>query len=176
MSMFATDWRGKLQCDLVNGYQGRGLDAEVCDALARCRRIHLAIMREPWATYIADGSKRVESRWGKVRCAPHDDIDAGDVIAWKRTGGPVYGASCVTSGITSYLRSDDEVAAKVCRLADQIRIANDPTPYLGKRLLTLIRLGPFAPLARPIEVKQPGRAGWLIVHDAGTDGSTGATT
>jgi len=165
-SPFAVDWRGKLQCDIVTAYTR---DGEVLDAIGCARRIHLAIMREPWASYIADGSKRVESRWGKVRCAPHDAIDAGDIVVWKRAGGPVYGVSCVAAARTKYLYSDSDVAAHVARHAAALCIKIDATPYLGKRLLTLVHLGPFRalPAKTVVRCEKRDRSGWAVVLDAG---------
>jgi hypothetical protein len=52
---------------------------------------HLAIFAEPFLSTVLDGSKTIESRFSRVRCAPYDEVRGGDVILLKRAGGPVCG-------------------------------------------------------------------------------------
>lgn len=159
---FAIGWKARVICDVVAAFADRG---DVSPALLRCRRLHLALMREPWASWVEDGSKLLESRWGKVRCAPHNCIDAGDVIVWKRTGGDVYGMSCVKQANTHEFRGESDVRGYVRNFHAEIRIPDDPRPYLDKQVVTLIFLGPFVATPKPIPCKPPGRAGWIVLQD-----------
>jgi hypothetical protein len=53
--------------------------------------IHLAVFAEPFLSLVLDGSKTVESRFSRVRCAPFELVSDGDIILLKRVGGPICG-------------------------------------------------------------------------------------
>jgi hypothetical protein len=53
--------------------------------------LHLAVFAEPFLSFVLDGRKTVESRFGRTRCAPFDQVRQGDIILLKRVGGPVCG-------------------------------------------------------------------------------------
>jgi hypothetical protein len=53
--------------------------------------IHLAIFAEPFLSLVLNGSKTVESRFSRNRCAPFGEIDDGDIILIKQVGGPICG-------------------------------------------------------------------------------------
>jgi hypothetical protein len=65
-------------------------------ALSRLARretgLHLAVLVEPFCSWLLDGTKTIESRFSRVRCAPYGTLAEGDVIVVKKTGGPVCGA------------------------------------------------------------------------------------
>jgi hypothetical protein len=42
-------------------------------------------------SFVLDGRKTVESRFGRNRCAPFDQVRQGDIILLKQIGGPVCG-------------------------------------------------------------------------------------
>lgn len=52
---------------------------------------HLAIMVEPFLTFVMNGRKTVESRFSINKCAPYNYVDKGDVVILKESGGPVAG-------------------------------------------------------------------------------------
>lgn len=53
--------------------------------------LHLAILAEPFLSFVLSGRKTIESRFTRTRCAPFDQIRSGDIILLKRVGGPVCG-------------------------------------------------------------------------------------
>ena len=55
------------------------------------KKQHLAILTPGWIELILDGSKTIESRFTKVRCAPFGKVDAGDSVYMKESGGLVKG-------------------------------------------------------------------------------------
>lgn len=55
--------------------------------------VHLAVFVEPFLGAILDGRKTIESRFALHRCAPYHQIESGDVILLKRSGGPVVGVA-----------------------------------------------------------------------------------
>ena len=54
-------------------------------------KYHLAILTPGWIERILDGSKTIESRFTKVRCAPFGQVNAGDIVYMKESGGLVKG-------------------------------------------------------------------------------------
>jgi hypothetical protein len=53
--------------------------------------LHLAILREPYLTFIMEGRKKVESRFAKRPCAPYERVAEGDVVVLKPVGGDIVG-------------------------------------------------------------------------------------
>ena len=53
--------------------------------------IHLAVFTPEYIDYILDGSKTIESRFSKVKCAPYEKVEDGDCILMKESSGPVRG-------------------------------------------------------------------------------------
>ena len=54
-------------------------------------KYHLAILTPGWIDLILDGSKTIESRFTKVRCAPFGKVHEGDSVYLKESGGLVKG-------------------------------------------------------------------------------------
>src|SRR3989304_3580104 len=52
---------------------------------------HIAIMKKSWGLIpkILDGRKKIESRWGKNKCAPWGKVKVGDRVFFKNSGEPV---------------------------------------------------------------------------------------
>lgn len=59
------------------------------------RRIHLAILREPYLSLILNGEKTIESRFSKSYRPPFQHATPGDVILLKSAAGPIRGAAIV---------------------------------------------------------------------------------
>jgi ASC-1-like (ASCH) protein len=53
--------------------------------------LHLAVLAEPFLSFVLNGRKTIESRFTRTRCAPFDQIRQGDIILLKQVGGPVCG-------------------------------------------------------------------------------------
>jgi hypothetical protein len=53
--------------------------------------LHLAVLAQPFLSFILNGRKTIESRFTRTRCAPFDQIRQGDIILLKQVGGPVCG-------------------------------------------------------------------------------------
>lgn len=144
---------------------------ELARLFAAAPRVHLAIMREPFASYIVDGSKRVESRWTRGgACPPHFRVGAGDVIVWKRSGGAVFGGSVVHEAQTFRVRSDAHAAELHRTWAQFVRV--DPElPPVGRKIATFIRLAErsFIAIAATVPCGKQDRSGWNILADRTTE-------
>lgn len=86
--------------------------------------LHLAVLTEPFLGWLLDGTKSIESRFSRVRCAPYGTLAEGDVIAVKKPGGPVTGAF-QAGQVSSYQLTPARVAELRHRFADQIRAHDD---------------------------------------------------
>jgi hypothetical protein len=53
--------------------------------------VHLAVLVEPYLTFILEGKKTIESRFSVNRHAPFEQVQRGDIIVLKRSSGPVEG-------------------------------------------------------------------------------------
>ena len=54
-------------------------------------RLHLAIFTPEYIDYILDGSKSIESRFSKIKCAPYGKVEPDDCILMKESSGGVRG-------------------------------------------------------------------------------------
>jgi len=54
--------------------------------------LHLAVLVEPYLSFILDGQKTVESRFSIRAMPPYRRVEAGDVVLLKESGGPIVGA------------------------------------------------------------------------------------
>src|SRR4051794_13550693 len=68
--------------------------SEMCELVGV--RGHLAILFEPFVSKILDGTKTIESRFHRVRCAPFGQVRDGDILFLKVTSGPLVALAIVT--------------------------------------------------------------------------------
>jgi hypothetical protein len=81
----------KLKEALSNDHKWVGILTSI-DAL---NQVHLAVFVEPYLSYIANGSKTIETRFSKNRIAPFETIEKGDIVLLKRSGGGIAGVCLV---------------------------------------------------------------------------------
>jgi hypothetical protein len=86
--------------------------------------LHLALLTEPFLSLLMNGAKTIESRFSRVRCAPYRCLARGDVIAVKKTGGPVLGAF-VAGPVTSCQLTPARLAELRERFAPQLCASDD---------------------------------------------------
>lgn len=152
LSPLATSWESDLLRDL----------APLIPDLAG-RVVHLAMMREPYMSRVADGTKTIESRWGKVRCAPHNGISRREIIVFKRTGGPILGWTPI-EWVRWWVNMDPaEVNAIVHRHRAGLGVEDDfAATVADARYATLIGLGPYHPIeAAHVQIGKTDRRGWV---------------
>lgn len=63
------------------------------DELDKLKRsnLHLGIFKEPYLTYMLDGTKTIESRFSKNKIAPYNNITTDDIIIIKESSKDVIG-------------------------------------------------------------------------------------
>ena len=127
-------------------------------------RLHLAIMAPPYFDYVMDGTKTIESRFTKVRCAPYQKVRRGDVILLKPTGRGVLGLAYVeTSQFYEIERGDLQFIRK--KFGDAIRPASPDfwEDRKSARYASLIGVSNVVNL-NAIRVSKKDRRGWVVIE------------
>ena len=134
-------------------------------------KYHLAILAPGWTDLILDGSKTIESRFTKVRCAPFGKVHEDDVVYLKESGGLVKGMFTVAKVETFENLTD----AQICDLfykeyREQIfsdlsaSMQRPPEKWLTAKHATLIHIAdPIVKFEKPFPYKQKGRSAWLVL-------------
>lgn len=68
--------------------------------------LHLAVLVEPYLTYLLDGRKTIESRFTIHPRPPYRRVLAGDLLLLKRSAGPIVGA-CRAAAVWDYQLDPD---------------------------------------------------------------------
>ena len=131
---------------------------------------HLAILALGWIEPILDGSKTIESRFTKVRCAPYGKIHADDLVYMKESGGPVKGQFTVAEVETFDNLTDDivdQIYDKHCEkiLVNTYDYDTPPLKWYFSRYATLIHVTDVIVYGNPFHYKQKGRSAWLLLDE-----------
>jgi hypothetical protein len=132
-------------------------------AVEQQRTVHLAVMVEPYLTYILEGKKSIESRFSKHAIAPFRQIGADDLVLLKLTGGPVVG--CFTTSTVEFVnlntreleRLRTDYSDAICADQDFWEARAD------KRYATLVGVSDAREL-RSAPVAKSDRRGWLVMQ------------
>jgi hypothetical protein len=139
-------------------------DREWSEYLADAAGVHLAVLVEPFLTYLLDGRKTVESRFGKTRSAPYCQVASGDVVLLKRTGGPVVGLLRVKLAHFEVL--DGERSWRRVRAFEHALCADRAfwEERREKRYATLLHVAAVREI-RPVPVAKADRRPWVVLKD-----------
>jgi hypothetical protein len=164
------DWQTLLANNLAQAVEGNKFWEEninqMLGQISSPFALHLAVFVEPFLQYVLDGTKKIESRFSSVRCAPYNSVKAGDIILLKKTGGPVVGLCKVTSvwfyevDVNSLQEIREKYAKALC--------ANEATFWehrKGAAFATLMRIK-HVHRVNPIKVEKKDRRGWVVLRAA----------
>ena len=129
---------------------------------------HLAIFTPPFLDLILDGKKTIEGRFSRVRCAPFEAVEEGDVVLMKESGGFVCGAFVVARvetfrNLNSVLLNNLETnySKGLCADADPL--------YWKKRAdckyATLLHVGSLQRFGKPFPFPKKDRRGWVVLKN-----------
>ena len=125
--------------------------------------IHLAVVSEPFLTFILDGRKTIESRFSQKRCAPFGMIAEGDIILFKEVAGPICGLSIAKQAWYFYLAYE---SLEAIRLRYEDRICADER-FWGERrnssYASLVSLGQTIAI-NPVRCEKRDRRGWVLIR------------
>jgi hypothetical protein len=125
--------------------------------------LHLAILVNPYLQLLLDGQKTIESRFSVNRRAPYYQVQTGDIVLLKRSGGPISGLSLVvdtmfyqlTPGVLRQIRDE---------FADELGI-QDPSFWSDRErssFATLLRLS-HVRTVNPIPFLKRDQRAWIIL-------------
>jgi cytidylate kinase len=129
--------------------------------------VHLAIFVEPFLKFVLEGRKTIESRFSLTRRAPFKQVQPGDVVILKRSGGPIVGVCRVAQtwfyvlDPKSWKHVREEFAQRLC--------AEDPAFWSTRscaKYATLLRIENVRAL-QPFRVSKKDRRGWLVLRRPG---------
>lgn len=130
-----------------------------------CYRIHLAIFNEPYLTLILEQKKTLESRFSVNRCAPYQEVSAGDILVLKLSGGPIMGLATV--GNATHLRISSP--AEFVEIADRYgpALCVEASEFWEQRknasYCTLIELRNIERFEMD-KVRKRDRLGWVVLQ------------
>jgi hypothetical protein len=130
--------------------------------------LHLAILVNPYLQLLLDGQKTVESRFSINRRAPYDQVQHGDVVLLKRSGGPITGIGLVTEA-KFYQVTPTVLRAIRDEFADELGIS-DPSFWSDREraaFATLLRLSQVRTLT-PIPYLKRDQRAWIILKQRTT--------
>ncbi|MEM1107472.1 MAG: hypothetical protein AAGH99_02155 [Planctomycetota bacterium] len=130
--------------------------------------IHVAILKREYLRMILLGQKTVESRLAKVRCPPFGQVEAGERLFFKASGGPFMGTA-IAEEVHDYA---DQTPGQINELRDHWNPAVcGPAEYWEQRrdrpFATMIRLHRVEPIeVGPKFTVQNMRAWYVLPNDA----------
>ena len=127
--------------------------------------VHLAVLLEPYLSYILEGSKTVESRFSKNRIAPYNMVRSGDVVLLKRAAARSISGICLVNNVWFYRLDPATWTVIRSRFASSLR-ADDASFWEQRkaaRFASLMRISETYALP-PFEVRKRDRRGWVILN------------
>lgn len=126
--------------------------------------LHLAILVHPYLQLLLDGRKTIESRFSVQRRTPFEQVDQGDVLLLKRSGGPILGIGVVAKacfyqvvpGVLEHIQATYAEALGV----------RDPAFWEARahtRFATLLWLEQVTPIT-PIPYHKRDQRAWVILR------------
>lgn len=127
--------------------------------------VHLAILVEPYLTYLLQGRKTMESRFSQNRIAPYKRVNPSDLVVVKKTAGPVVASFIVTS-VEFVVLTPQELLRLKTNYSSAI-CGNEAfwAERREKNFATLIGVGEVQEHA-PREIVKPDRRGWLVLRQS----------
>jgi len=126
---------------------------------------HLAIFKKGAGERILDGTKKIETRFSKMKLAPFLQISAGDLVYIKPTGKDIIGQFRVKK-VHFYDGLDmDEI--KEIKLKYGEKIVADEEYWQrknGSKYASLIFIGQTTPfITSPIKINKRDLRGWVVL-------------
>ena len=158
----------ELVVTLKRSTHGHGFWEEYLEPLAAAGPnpfdVHLAVLLEPYLSYILEGTKTVESRFSKNRIAPYNMVKSGDVVLLKKTAARSISGICLVSNVWFYQLDPATWTEIRSRFSSALR-ADDASFWERRevaRFATLMRISETYALG-PIEVRKRDRRGWVVL-------------
>lgn len=124
---------------------------------------HLVILKKPYIQAILAGTKSIESRFMKVRCAPYEKVSTGDRLFFKESSSKV----CATGKAGKVMHLKDLTGPKIMQLKRKYnrRICGDDLYWEQKKDCSsgvLIWLKDVKAI-EPIRINKKDWRGWVVL-------------
>lgn len=134
-------------------------------ALSQAATVHIAIMSEPFLSYVFDGRKTVESRFSMHKIAPYQKVRPGDIVLMK--AGSIIGSFCA-----GWVQSFDAEVDDTGDIREEYgkAICGDNEFWRAKRhkrYITLIQIKDVTRLP-PVAIPKYDRRAWISIRNRTT--------
>jgi hypothetical protein len=116
---------------------------------------HLAVLHKIYLDGFLDGTKTIESRFTKVRCAPFGKVNRGDIVYLKLASGPVLAKARVKDVLYFAALTPEQVR----KLKEKYQQNYAP---LNSKYATIIFLEDIQRV-KPLRINKRDRAGWVVL-------------
>jgi hypothetical protein len=126
--------------------------------------LHLAVLVEPYLSFLLEGQKTIESRFAERALIPYRRVDRDDIVLVKESGGPIVGSFVVAAAWfyeldpRSWHELREEFAVALCA---QDQFWNERATA---QFATLLRVSDVRRLP-PVSVPKRDRRGWVVLAD-----------
>lgn len=133
--------------------------------LHNSQSIHLAIVNEPYLSYIMKEEKTIESRFTKNCIAPYNKVKEDDIVLMKRAGQLIHSYFIVNS-VYYYLNTPELMEELKNKYSVQICANNEFwEARKDKKYITLIGIKEIHNLANPIKAEKKDKRGWVTINN-----------
>lgn len=124
-------------------------------------KVHLAIFVEPFLSFLLDGSKTIESRFSKNRISPYKNVNSGDILLIKKSGGPICAIAKV--GHSWFYEVDESSLKDIRRLFSRSIKAQDDSFWESKSQSKYVSLMQIVQIKKipAIKIYKLDRRGWV---------------
>lgn len=129
---------------------------------------HLAIFNPPFLDLILEGRKTIEGRFSKVRCAPFEVIEEGNMVFMKESGGLVRGSFVVAKVESFGNLSQEKLKELEARYSESLYADADPQYWQRRRVskyATLMHIAEPTRFERPFPFPKKDRRGWVVLDE-----------
>ncbi len=134
---------------------------------------HIAIMKKSWKLLpkILDGTKKIESRWYKIKACPWDRVKKGDTLYFKDSGAPVTIKSKVNRVAQYGVESNEEAREILRKHKNQLGIEEVPdkvSDYVKDKKYAILVFFDSVEMINPFDIDKTGfgvQAAWLTVKN-----------
>jgi hypothetical protein len=124
---------------------------------------HLAVLNEPYLSWILSGRKQIESRFSRVRVAPYQRVTLNDILFLKESSGLIKAVAAVAGVEYHGPLAPGEAEALIEK--HKVALALEESFVDQKRnaiYATLITLGSVR-VVPPLSVNKRDRRGWVVL-------------
>lgn len=125
--------------------------------------VHLAVMQEPYLSFILSGQKTIESRFSINRIAPFNRVRKRDILLLKRSAGEIMGI-CEVNQVWFYKLNPNSWTELVDRFSEGI-CPVDSSFWLSKSradYATLMQVRHVKPI-EGVKFHKADRRGWVVL-------------